>query len=1086
MKSSSLVPAARRHAAARTLLAVAFAAVASPAFAARPSVPPSVAEAAVTDAGLAWTGVAIAPRQALRGPPGGSQEIIVRLRTGSVAEADRDAAAAGANREQARASRKAAVEAEQADFLVRNLLALPGTKLLARVTHVLNAVFLEVDAASLAIIAGDPAVARVAPVGQYEIDLSETVPYIGASAVQTQGFTGAGVRVAILDSGIDYTHRNLGGSGTAADYTAAFGTTLADSRNRTVDPALFPTDKVVGGYDFVGEAWPNGALAPDPNPIACGGVQGCDGTHGTHVADIVGGRSDDGGHVGVAPGTQLYAVKICSSVATSCSGVALIQGMEFSVDPNGDGDTADHVDVINMSLGSPYGQPFDDDLSLAVDNATALGVLTVASAGNSSDKPFVTGSPAAAATALSVAQTSVPSAFMPFMRVLTPAAIAGDYAAAFQPWSTAPTADVTGPVQYGDGAGGNRNGCAAFAAGSLVGKMVLIDRGACNFTLKAKNVGLAGGTAAIIGLIDGSAPFEGGDGGDRPIGIPAYMISLAHANLLRANLATVTVRFGPAIGLPLVGTVVGSSSRGPQFQDFRVKPEIGAPGASVSAVAGTGTGEGVFGGTSGAAPMVTGAAALLLEARPRLKPIEVKALLMNSGETDIRNSGGGPLAPISRIGGGEVRVDAALALPAAAWDARSPTASLGFGWIEVTERETRERTVVVRNYSRRTIEYAVSASFRYADDAATGAVTVKVPARIAVPAGRTKEFEVKLSIDPARLGGNWLHSGAGGANPALLNAMEYDGYITLDDGKHPITIPWHVIPRKAAQVEASRRVLAFGADGTATTRLENEGAGTAQIDVYSLLGVSPNLPQGARGGQAPTPDLKAVGVQTFLTPAGFCPGSANEGYILALAANLWERQTHADAPVAIEWDLDVNQDGAADYAVFSLDVGGTNLGDGRNITWAQDLVSGATTRFFFTEHATNTANHVLYVCDTQIGSPPVGQLVDATVFAVDIYFGGPGDAIEGITFAPGGERYLPFDPATGALFPNLDLAGGASETLSVVDAGAAGTNPSELGLLLVTNGDRGAGNRGGATRRSEAVILPAVDLSALLPAVAQR
>ena len=57
--------------------------------------------------------------------------------------------------------------------------------------------------------------------------------------------------------------------------------------------------------------------------------------------------------------------------------------MEFAVDPNGDGDHSDRVDIINMSLGSPYGQPFDDDLAAAVEGATKLGILTVASAGNS-------------------------------------------------------------------------------------------------------------------------------------------------------------------------------------------------------------------------------------------------------------------------------------------------------------------------------------------------------------------------------------------------------------------------------------------------------------------------------------------------------------------------------------------------------------------------------------------------------------------------------------------------------------------------------------------------------------------------------
>ena len=176
----------------------------------------------------------------------------------------------------------------------------------------------------------------------------------------------------MLDSGIDYLHAALGGSGNPDEF---------DSNDPTVVGAgTFPTAKVVGGKDFVGSSWAGGddPLEPDDDPLD----DGPEGGHGTHVAHIIGGTG------GVAPGVDLYAVKVCSSVSPSSSGVALIQGMDWAV--------AEGVDVINMSLGSPYGQAFDDDLSLAVDYATAAGVLTVASAGDSADKPYVTGSPAAA------------------------------------------------------------------------------------------------------------------------------------------------------------------------------------------------------------------------------------------------------------------------------------------------------------------------------------------------------------------------------------------------------------------------------------------------------------------------------------------------------------------------------------------------------------------------------------------------------------------------------------------------------------------------------------------------------------------
>ena len=164
--------------------------------------------------------------------------------------------------------------------------------------------------------------------------------------------------------------------------------------------------------------------------------------------------------------------------------------------------------------------------------------LTVAASGNSADKPYISGTPAAAPTALSVAQTQVPSAVLPFMEVTAPEDIAGLYSAVFQDWSVplSVSGAVEGPLQYGNGVGSNLDGCLLFASGSLSGKVILVDRGACNFTLKISNISVAGGVAGIIGLIDNSDPFNGGDGGDRPIDIPGFMISKALADLLRSGL----------------------------------------------------------------------------------------------------------------------------------------------------------------------------------------------------------------------------------------------------------------------------------------------------------------------------------------------------------------------------------------------------------------------------------------------------------------------------------------------------------------------------------------------------------------------
>jgi subtilisin family serine protease len=959
---------------------------------------------------------------------------------------------------------------QQAALLDRVRALDPNARVIAQTQIVLNAVFVEVDAAILPQLANDPAVLRIAPVGNYETDLSETAPYIGAAAAQASGFTGRGIKVAVLDSGIDYTHQALGGSGDPDDF--------ANNDPAIVEPGTFPTAKVVGGYDFVGSVWPNGPLAPDPDPLD----DGPGGGHGTHVAHIIGGVG------GVAPDVDLYAVKVCSSVSTSCSGIALIQGMEYAANPSGDGRLTDRVHIINMSLGASYGQPFDDDLAAAVDNATKLGILTVASAGNSGDKPYANGTPASAASALSVAQTAVPSAFLPLMQIIAPASIAGNFPAVWQPWSAPLTDIIEAPVQYGDGAGGNLLGCDPFAPDSLTGRIVLVNRGACNFTQKIKNVGDAGGLIGIIGLVAPGDPFEGGDGGERPINIPGYMVSQTVANRLRSGLPNTVVRFDPSVGLPLAGTMVGSSSRGPQHDSTTlIKPEIGAPGASVSAIAGTGTGEGPFGGTSGAAPMVTGAAALLMEgyggARTTAKgtppgravghglsPVEVKALLMNNAEANIVNDPlTGALAAITRIGGGEVRIDRALRAPVAAWDNDVPSGSLSFGFVDVAEDVvTLTRTVRIRNYDNTRRTYTLTPTFRFVDDVANGAVSVSAPASVVVMPGlgRDTTFSVTVTIDGARLRGNSMNSGSQGANPAALTLNEYDGYLILDDGQHPIHLAWHVLPRKAAQVIPDTTALVPGSFPQ-VIGLNNSGAGTAQNDAYALLAVSPNLPEGGRGEQAPTPDIRAVGINTFPVPAGFC--SANPSFIWAFAINTWERQEHL-LPVSHQVWLDTNRDGIDDYVVLNRDASGLGtISDGRQLTWALNLATGSASAFFFAEHATSTGNTALLICGEQIGMNAANMLntqVNMDVIAQDFYFGGPSDIVEGLTVTPLGEQW--YGVANDVLGKTYDPEG-----LAVYDFGPFPGNSPELGLLLFTNGDRGVGNRGGATQGSEALLFMA-------------
>ena len=307
-----------------------------------------------------------------------------------------------------------------------------------------------------------------------------------------------------------------------------------------------------------------------------------------------------------------------------------------------------------------------------------------------------------------------------------------------------------------------------------------------------------------------------------------------------------------------------------------------------------------------------------------------------------------------------------------------------------------------------------------------------------------------------------MNSGSRGADGSALTANEFDGYLILDDGEHPIHLPWHVLPRKAARLKSDDDELEFEG-GVATVDLKNKGVGTAQNDAYSLLATSPNIPEGGPGQLSPTPDIRAVGINTFPVPAGSC--SSEPSFIWVFAVNTWERQEHL-VPVVHNIFLDTDQDGFDDFVVFNFDLSfSTSLGDGRQVTWAQELVPPfAASALFFAEHSMNTGNTVLIICAEQIGLTSADLLstnVDMSVFTEDFYNGGPGDFVGGLTVTPFGEQFVGFPS---------DIPGKSKGQMDVIDFGPFPGNTQELGVLLITNGDRGPGNRGGATQGTEALL----------------
>lgn len=166
--------------------------------------------------------------------------------------------------------------------------------------------------------------------------------------------------------------------------------------------------------------------------------------------------------------------------------------------------------------------------------------------------------------------------------------------------------------------------------------------------------------------------------------------------------------------------------------------------------------------------------------------------------------------------------------------------------------------------------------------------------------------------------------------------------------------------------------------------------------------------------------------------------------------------------------LDVDQDSRSDYVLLNSDLDGSDQRtDGRQVSMVMNRATNEISTVFFAEHSTNTANTVLYICAEQIGlgieDINTTNVIITTIRARDFLFGGPGDILrEDLTITPGTERF-DADP--------VDLGPFENGSFPVIDHGSFDGNTREYGLMVISNSDRGAGERGGATEDSEMKIL---------------
>jgi subtilisin family serine protease len=604
------------------------------------------------------------------------------------------------------------------------------------------------------------------------------------------GDTGKGVRIAVIDTGLDYTHADFGGRGTEAAYQKALDHDTSPAW-RSHLPKLGKA-KIIGGYDLAGDSYDANPTAdtyqpiphPDRNPLDCN-------EHGTHVAGIAagygvtkGGKPFTGKYSqlnpakllkmrigpGMAPQAKLYSLRVFG-----CEGSTdlVLEALDRAMDPNQDGNTKDHFDMINLSVGSDDGV-VDDPENAVVGQLAKHGVLPVISMGNGGDNTDIGGAPGNAPASLAVASSVDSFQMRDGLRVNAPDADKGIAAGQFSiAYDWAHQAPVTGdvvkiPGTFGPGTN-NSDGCDPLSpteASAVAGKVAWLywdDNDAtrqCGSAARSANVANAG----AIGAIFTSSLDVFGAGITGSAAIPVIQLPKAQTDRLSpaVDAGTLNVTFDGSLQAtvkditPAINDTLSSfSSRGTHGSLGVVKPDVTAPGDTIAS-AGMGTGNNVLviSGTSMASPLVAGVSALVKSKHPSWSPLWLKAAVMNTAGHDVWTEPGhhGHRYAPARVGSGRVDARAAVTTRSIAYTkGKNQPVSASFGVVQVPVAGgtvTKSKTVVVRNLGTKRTTYTVAYD---AVNPGTGVAYTVSRKTLTVPAHGARRVKVTMRIHPRAL-----------------------------------------------------------------------------------------------------------------------------------------------------------------------------------------------------------------------------------------------------------------------------------------------------------------------------------------------
>ena len=521
-------------------------------------------------------------------------------------------------------SYRAQLSAERNDFKKWLQANAPKAKITGQFDISLNAVSVQLNGTSLDKLASAPMVQHVEYEGLYyptsdpyaDPDLSLISAFDAWNVGGGPANAGDGVKVAIVDTGIDITNPCFSDAGYPAQ------TQLGDSR--------YTNNKVIVAKVFSNKTPGRGYTAEALQE------------HGTHVAGTVACNFDttasvDGvaiphGISGVAPRALLGNYNIFPGDVTNARSEDILNALEAAY--------ADGFDVANMSLGGGA-HGFQDLLTIAVNNLDDANMVVAVAAGNSGPGHYTVESPGSAAKALTAGAATVGHIIATPITVadFTAAGVTGDFATV--------TSNLTAPlgVVSGSGANGLSTACNTNppAAGSLTGTIALIARGTCSFSEKIRNAQYAGAIAVLVSnSVAGDGIGMASDGTPNQPTVPAYNVSITDGATLKLhNGESTTISATPAY--LITGNddfMAGFSSQGPTDVDFRVKPDVVAPGVNVlssipAAFCATPPCFAFFQGTSMATPHLAGSAAVVRWLHPDWSAAEVRSAIVNTADQGV-------------------------------------------------------------------------------------------------------------------------------------------------------------------------------------------------------------------------------------------------------------------------------------------------------------------------------------------------------------------------------------------------------------------------------------------------------------------